>query len=62
MRPEDFGVTWYNVGLSRDELEQLILLIDGHEVDAKEIQGIRRKLKKKFALLRKRRRTRPVAK
>lgn len=44
----------YNVGLTDDELSELILLIDDGAVDEEFLSGIRKKLSHKRKLLRKR--------
>jgi hypothetical protein len=44
---------WYNVGLTDEELTELILLIDDEPVDEEFLSGIRKKLSHKRKLLRK---------
>lgn len=46
----------YHVGMTQDELNELILLIDDEPVDEEFLKGIRRKLVHKRKLLRQRER------
>lgn len=49
---KDCGVTWINVGLSEEEMQEIIYLIDDEPVDEELLKGIRGKMKNRMKRLR----------